>query len=278
LALNDHQSDLPEGSARPEADPVRQRSGSRIAVHLIWAVVVLALAAVPVYLWWSLRDSAESLREDVASTLRTAFQGDVTHRFYSSGPELNAGSGLQLASLRMSESFERTHVARFLGIEGQSQVRVDVPVTYHYQVPWDSGWRIVLTQGAPDSLADRRTTQICIVEAPALAPVLPPAIHSDELRIDRSKEWRMQRFDQATVDAVLREITPVTTRRAGSAEYKTLVRETARKRLKDFLRLWVLQLDEVPEETRVEIFVSFADDEPQPEGERLALFRRFEIR
>lgn len=48
------------------------------------------------------------------------------------------------------------------------------------------------------------------------------------LRIDRAKEWHLQRFNQSIVDSVLVEITPATTERARSLEYRTLVREAAR--------------------------------------------------
>jgi len=257
--------------------PTAESQKPRVTVHLIWACVVLAVAAVPMFLGWTARDSAEGVRDDIAATLRAAFQGDVTHRFYSSGPQLREGRGLEVASLRMAESFERTHIARFLGIEGVSHVRVDVPVTYRYFVPWDNGWRVVLTRGAPDTLSGLLAPPICVVEAPALEPFLPPAIHTHEMRIDRAKEWHLQRFNQAIVDSVLTEITPVTTERAQSLEYRTLVREAARKRLKEFVRLWVLQMDEIDPETDVRVYVRFADDEQIVSGQGDGFFREFEI-
>jgi hypothetical protein len=289
-----------KGHVAPHPDTIgndRPRGASATVVATIVrgavAIAVIAASAMAVRSCQqaSLRNvaTAGQLLQDALGGL---FVGELTTRFVSMAPELSGGSALELATLRVPERLEREQVQRILGLQARAAVAIEVPVTYRYHVPWDHGWRITLTvvpAGAspsqpmgtaedasessphPAQVDAARTPaldiggaglfQLCLVEAPALEPSLPPAIDTRELRIARTKDWALQRFPASMVDTVLAQLTPLTTQRAASAQYKALVRETARHRLAQFVRLWVLRQDEVQSQRPVQVIVRFADDE-----------------
>lgn len=258
----------------------RQSAASTTAVPAIvrGAVAIAMIIASLVALRWcqeAPRRAVESAGHALQDALGTLFVGELTTRFVSMAPELAGGAALELATLKVPERIERERVRRFLGVQARTTVAIEVPVNYRYQVPWDQGWRITLTAapggvpatahlGTGPSVAPgaggRPMVHLCLVDAPALVPGLPPAIDTRTLRIQRTKDWALQRVPDAMVDSLLVQITPLIMERAASAQYKALVRETARQRLAQFVRLWVLQQDEIDSAREVQVIVRFADD------------------
>jgi hypothetical protein len=202
------------------------------------------------------RQAASAPAEVVAGLERAArgfFRGDVTQRFLSSIPEVRTPgvANLELAVAETTETVQRVDERRAvwdLVDLGRTTVEIRVPVTWRYHVPLSGPWKATIE----DSLM--------VVEAPALRPSLPPAIHTD--RLERRVEADWLRFDGPQRLAELEsQLTPLLSQRAADWRHVALAREPARRALEGAARAW-LAAEGGSEEVRA-IVVRFAD-EPGP--------------
>ena len=91
----------------------------------------------------------------------------------------------------------------------------------------------------------------------------PPAIDTQTIRGDYQDGWLIWDKD-GKLEEMKRSLTPVLAERAASPEYISLIRETARQQLAEFLRGWV---EVAGYEVRY-VDVSFADEVERTEHGR----------
>ncbi|HSM14732.1 MAG TPA: hypothetical protein VLA66_11765 [Thermoanaerobaculia bacterium] len=207
------------------------------------------------------RAPAEAI-ERLGAAARGLLSGDVTTRFLSSLPEVEAprAGRLELAVATTTETFQRTDERRALWDLvplGSTTVEIRVPVVWRYHVPMDGAWQAIVE-------GDRMT-----VVAPPLRPSLPPALRTD--RMERRSESGWLRFDAEEQMARLeREIVPLLVARARDPRHLALVREPARRALAEFAHGWLAGFGAWGAEAVNTIEVRFADE---PESEAVPAFR-----
>lgn len=250
-----------------------------LLVELRWPLAVLLLAVVALFGYWltlyqaargarAVGDAAAGAADRIERMAGTFFTGDVTERFVSSMPKVERTDEgrLEVASMEITESLRRTDERRMLWdllSLGRTTVEIEVPVTYRYYVRLEDEWKVEIHG------------PVALVEAPAIRPTLPPAIHTDRMRVRTEED--LLRFDvDEREDEARRSLTPRLSQRAASDAYVDLVREEARRRVARFVRQWLLDQDFWTDDRFATIKVRFADeviesslDAPDPESVRV---------
>ncbi len=233
----------------------------------VWTAVSLVAAAAIVWGFWATLDRfldageavvgapARAARE-LAAAARGFLTADVTERFVSSLPAVRGEARLELATAETVETLSRSDERwAFWDLVplGATTVELRVPVTWRWHVPLDGEWRAVLEEG------------LLTVEAPALRPSLPPALHSDGIERRVEEDWL--RFDGAEQLARLeRELTPLLSARAREPRLMAFGRAAAREALADLARGFVER--SLPGTPVRAVVVRFADERAVPAGER----------
>lgn len=188
-----------------------------------WIALALVAAAALAWGFWATLDRFLDAGEAFAGAARAFARVDVTQRFISSLPSVRGAARLELATAETVETLTRSDDRRALWDLvplGSTTVEVRVPVTWRWHLPLDEPWRAVLDAG------------VLTVEAPALRPSLPPAIHTDGIERRIEEDWL--RFDGAEQLARLeRELTPLLAARARDPRHLELGRAAARDALAD---------------------------------------------
>ena len=199
-----------------------------------WTAIALVAAAALVWGFWAtvdrFLDAGEALAgaparaaRELAGAARAFARVDVTQRFVSSLPTSRGDARLELATAETVETISRRDErSAFWDLVplGSTTVEVRVPVTWRWHVPLDGEWRAVVEGG------------VLTVEAPALRPSLPPAIHTDGIERRIEADWL--RFDGAEQLARLEhELTPLLAARARDPRHLALGRAAARDALAD---------------------------------------------
>jgi len=154
---------------------------------------------------------------------------DLTARFTASIPELTSELNLELATCKQVETFTQSDGCTVLwGLLdlGTNVVQISMPVTYRYHLHLRDAWRLE-TNG-----------QLVSVVAPTFRAALPPAIHTEELQRLSVRGWA--RWSPA--DRLAELDSQLTTRLAALADEprrRQLVRDTCRKSVAEFVRLWL---------------------------------------
>jgi len=159
----------------------------------------------------------------------------VERDFIASIPAIfrTPGGNLELAGLNATETFISSDTAKmpFLNINipgATTTVIITVPVVYRYYVPLREQWDIAVQENA------------CVIVAPELRPMLPPAIQSENMQI-KTIEGPLA-FDGAEKQAkLLLGLTPQLEANAKDSIKIKLVREEARKTVAEFIQAWLLQ-------------------------------------
>lgn len=159
----------------------------------------------------------------------------VERDFIASLPAIfrTPGGNLELAGLNATETFISSDTAKmpFLNINipgATTTVIITVPVVYRYYVPLREQWDITVQENA------------CVIVAPELRPMLPPAIQSENMQI-KTIEGPLA-FDGAEKQAqLLLGLTPQLEANAKDSTKIKLVREEARKTVAEFIQAWLLQ-------------------------------------
>jgi hypothetical protein len=127
-------------------------------------------------------------------------------------------------------------------------VIITVPVVYRYYVPLREQWDIEVTDNT------------CLIVAPELRPMLPPAIQSESMQI-KTIEGPLA-FDGAEKQAkLLQSLTPQLEANAKDSTKIKLVREEARKTVVEFIQAWLLQRGDWGEKKIEHLQVYFRGEE-----------------
>ena len=162
-----------------------------------------------------------------------------------------------MAAFESTETFSRRDERRVLFDAlslGTNVTEIRVPVTYRYYVPLDGGWQIE-TKG-----------QHCLVRAPALAPTLPLAIHTDRLEKQSTRGWLRWDVEQQ-MEELHRSVTPTVSQRAQAEESLALVGEPARRHVAEFVRQWLMWEDHWGSDRFLTITVRFPDEPAATEAD-----------
>lgn len=159
----------------------------------------------------------------------------VERDFIASIPTIfrTPGGNLELAGLNATETFISSDTAKMpflnMNIPGATTtVIITVPVVYRYYVPLREQWDIAVQENA------------CVIVAPELRPMLPPAIQSENMQI-KTIEGPLA-FDGAEKQAkLLQSLTPQLEANAKDSTKIKLVRAEARKTVAEFIQAWLLQ-------------------------------------
>jgi len=166
------------------------------------------------------------------------------------------GGNLELAGLNATETFISSDTAKMpflnLNIPGATTtVIITVPVVYRYYVPLREQWDIAVQENA------------CVIVAPELRPMLPPAIQSESMQI-KTIEGPLA-FDGAEQQAkLLQGITPQLEANARDSTKIKLVRQEARKTVAEFIQTWLLQRGDWGERKIENIKVFFRGENDLP--------------
>jgi len=188
--------------------------------------------------------------------ISTPFHTEITRRFVASLPRVSdAGLGrLEVATAEATESFYQENTD-WIGWgwasipSGTTKAFISVPVVYRYHVQLADPWKVE-TRG-----------QLCVIQAPALRPSLPPAIRTD--RIQKWAENGWARWDKHDVlDELEATITPTIVHYAKSKDHIDLAREKARITIAQFGKTFLLQEGRWANNDVRIIKVVFADELP----------------
>jgi hypothetical protein len=253
-------------SGTPPAPPPgsgAERGTGRTLASLRWPLTllvlgVLVLVAVERTFRWVTDVPRSAVKEaaDAAGALAERFKtGRITSTFTASLPRLEpGGSKLELAAYEATEVFTRSDERAIL-FEliplGTTVSEIRVPVTYRYHVRLDDPWHLDV-HGS-----------ICLVRAPPLRATLPPAIHTDRMEKRSQEGWL--RFDGAEqMTSLERSLTPTLSARASSPQNLTLVRETCRRRVAEFVRDWLLREGQWRDDSFTAVTVTFEGETKDP--------------
>jgi hypothetical protein len=234
----------------------------RPSSHVAWALaasvigVTLIVTGGVLYVFRSARslpgEIAESGRKalgelrEVASAFRT---GTVSTTFRGDATTVTGATRLQFAELRQNETFERRDAAAVLWgalLLPDVVVEARVPVTYTYFLDLDKEWRFRLEE----------REGVVHVTVPAVEWNRPaPDVSALRLSV---REGSMLRDEQAVLDRLRGELTPLLERRA--RQHAPLVRETGRRKVEAFVETWLVERFSDGKQYRAR--VTFAD-EPQ---------------
>lgn len=175
----------------------------------------------------------------------------ITDTFIASIPTLGTeGMLLEVAQLDATETFERRDEKRaFFDLVplGVTVSEIRVPVTYRYHLRLEDPWTLDVRDG------------VCLVQAPAIKPTTPPAIHTDGMEKRIEDSWL--RFDEDQVMQELEESLSLRlSARAGSPQRIELIRETCRARVAEFVRSWLLAEGQWGQGRIIAVDVVFADE------------------
>ena len=255
-----------------------------------WKTTIAAIAVVVVCaltVWGLMRtaqrpfDAAERVADSVQElvtqlpAIAAEFKtGQITHTFRTSIPAV-VGTGGDVLEVAVSESEEifRREDSKSVFWEsldlGTTVSEVRVPVTFRYHVKLSDPWK----------LASR--DHVCLVQAPAIRPSLPPAIHTDGMEKSTRRGWARFNGDESLA-ALERSITPTLEQRAIAPARLALVRENSRRSVAAFVRAWLMQEDYWRTDRFTAIVVMFADEatlasESELERARLAPTLEFQV-
>lgn len=184
----------------------------------------------------------------------------VERDFIASIPTIfrTPGGNLELAGLHATETFISSDTAKMpilnLNIPGATTtVIITVPVVYRYFVPLREQWDITVQEN------------VCVIVAPELRPMLPPAIQSENMQI-KTIEGPLA-FDGAEKQAkLLQRLTPQLEANAKDSTKIKLVRDEARKTVAEFIQAWLLQRGDWGKQKIERLQVYFRGESPNSAG------------
>lgn len=142
------------------------------------------------------------------------------------------GGTLEVARIKAYETIKRTssETNLFWGLidTGSTVSEIDVPVLFRYHVPLAREWPI------------RCGRDLCVVHAEAIAPTLPPAVYTEEMRKRTTSGWA--RFDKsANLIALEKSLTQELSARAMSDRNRDAATDAGRRTVKEFVKTWILK-------------------------------------
>lgn len=236
-----------------------RRPGSRawpVAITVITVVAILAIVTVLILrsLTALPRAAVDQTKEvmgaveDVAAAFR---QGTIETRFISYATTVSGSNYLQFATLRRTEVFTRADRSSiFWGTVDLPDIVVSAtaPVEYTAYLDLDEPWHMRLENGT------------LWVTAPSIR-FNRPAIDASRIEFEIRQD-SLLRDEQAALEELKKGLTRMSILR--TRELKSLVRETGRRKVEDFVRNWLVQSFTDAEDLRIEVV--FADEELSSPG------------
>ena len=160
------------------------------------------------------------------------------------------GGLLEVATIRATEQFDKKFVYTVLGLKvGETVPHIRVPAVYRYHVELAPEWTII------------RTGDVFTVVTPPVQPSLPVAVDLAHMEKDVGGTWILVPFNErADLESLQREITATLARKAGSAAYRQLQREDARKTVTEFVKKWLVTQAQWQTESTSTVRVLFPDE------------------
>lgn len=142
------------------------------------------------------------------------------------------GGTLEVARIKAYETIKRTSPGRNIlwGLidTGSTVSEIDVPVLFRYHVPLAREWPI------------RCGRDLCVVRVEAIAPTLPPAIYTEEIRKRTTSGWA--RFDKSSnLIALEKSLTQELSAHAMSDRNRDAATDAGRRTVKEFVKTWMLK-------------------------------------
>ncbi|MCH9651347.1 MAG: hypothetical protein K0U98_24185 [Deltaproteobacteria bacterium] len=235
------------------------------AKPLAWVVIVAMALGAGLYVFRSLWrmpvdavNSGRAALKDMMNVASAFSSGTVTTSFHSYATELSGGSFFQFAQLRQTEVFERSDEATTLWGNLQLpevMVRATAPVEYTYVLDFNGPWEF-----------HQEGSRVVVV---------PPRIEVNKPAVDASRiEYEVRagslfRDEQQAIARLKDGITMLSFQRA--KENIPLVREVGRRRVEEFVSVWLGSRFVDGEDVSVEVVFP---DELEGEAEGLHLRER----
>lgn len=230
-----------------------------------WPLALMVICLIAYFVWRKTTSGVTETVKDVTETVATITAkfrtGTITTTFTAAIPELSRdGARLELKTLTGTENFRRSDEKRIiwdLVSLGTTVSEIKVTVTYRYHLRLNAPWRLKVRGHS------------CLVYAPLIRASLPPAIHTDKLEKKTANGWL--RFNAAEqMQELEKSLTPILNGYAADAKHISLVRESCRQAVAEFVRAWLLKEDHWRTDRFSSIQVIFADEiqadeEPRPE-------------
>lgn len=194
-------------------------------MKLRWPLVVLGLALIT---YFAARHFFQGVQKAVTNPLKLR----ITEEFTAAIPTLEPAGGMKLevAVANATETFQRSDELTVASFSlGKTVTRISVPVTYRYHIQLQDKWRL------------EERDNVCLVHAPQIRATLPPAVHTDRMKVESSGAWLRLNGREQTIE-LMKTITPQVSR---FAEYQSerdfAVRNAARQKVGEFVKSWILK-------------------------------------
>jgi hypothetical protein len=221
-----------------------------------WMVIVFLFLASSIYVFRSLRNLPGEILDKTGSTVDKASQalrdiaaafsqGTVTTSFVSYATSLYANHYLQFATLKQREVFTRTDEASTgFGYIPLPDVVIEAhaPVEYTFYIDFNARWDMLLRDN------------VVYVLAPSIQ-FNEPSVNASEITYEVKKGGLFRNTQQAK-ENLKKSIMPMVQWRA--KENVSLVRETGRKEVADFVEKWLVKSFTDGNKYPVKVF--FADE------------------
>ena len=153
----------------------------------------------------------------------------ITQTFVAALPALTRELNLEVATATQTEFFERRdHKSILWGLFdlGTNSVQIRAPVTYRYHLRLRDPWRLEV-QG-----------HHLIIHAPEVRASLPPALHTDQMDLQTVRGW-CREHPEGLTRQLQHDLTPTLSRWAEEEGHLSLVRESARLTVAEFVGRWL---------------------------------------
>lgn len=241
--------------ARP--DPPRIGTAWAVAVTVIAVVTILVGASL--YVFRSVRElPAEAARgtlkaiEEIKQVAAAFRQGTIRTEFASYATTLTGSNYLQFATLRQTEVFTRTDKGSVLwgSLElPEVVVSATAPVVYTAYLDLNEEWHFNLAGQTLEVL-------------PPPVRFNLPAIDASEIRYE-IRQGSLLRDEGESLEELKRGLTQMSIRR--SRDHLPLIRETGRRKTREFIENWLVQSFGDGHDYRVRVVFA---DEFAPDGDR----------
>lgn len=193
--------------------------------------------------------TAIGVAPEIAKNFRS---GKITKTFreYITSIESPSGNNLEVANCERTESFVNDEEAKtwwFINL-GTNVIEIKLTATFRYFIDINNEWKL------------KPMHNVCVVYAPEIQAYSPPAIHTDKME-KRIIKRGWARFDgQEQLDEIEKGITPKLIKRATDPIHITQIKDTARNKIEDFAKNWLLEYDQWKEDAFMVVKVVFPDE------------------
>lgn len=158
------------------------------------------------------------------------------------------GGLLEVSTIKSPERFTATADDTILGVPiGKVFTKIEVPVVYRYHVKLAEDWKVMLKD------------KTFIVISPPVAPSLPVAFDSAQLKGEANGQW-VTFTGSGHIRQLERSITKTLAEKAASPSYINFQREEARSAVREFLAKWLVTQEQWKSTAKYPIRVFFADE------------------